>query len=78
MYHLLRLEIIKAQICVHEFYKWKNAIRNYSAGTSNSLFQKYMIVEKLNRKRWGMDLKKKAAPKKWEAAKVFAKNGRKC
>jgi hypothetical protein len=59
LYHNLRLEIIKAQICVQEFYQWKNAIRNYTTGNSKSLFQMYMVKEKLNRKRWGMDLKKK-------------------
>ena len=38
LHHHLRLDIIKAQLCMQSYYKWRNEMRLYTAGQAKSMF----------------------------------------
>ena len=38
LHHHLRLDIIKGQLCMQSYYKWRNEMRQYNAGQAKSMF----------------------------------------
>ena len=58
IYHL-RLDIIKAQICMKSYFKWRNDCRDYNSNTVKNQFQKMLldknVMAKYGKKRANME-----------------------
>lgn len=59
LHHNLRMEIIKSQLCVQAYYKWRAESREYTANQAKTIFNDFLEKQKKERERWGFGLKKK-------------------
>jgi hypothetical protein len=41
--HHLRMDIIKAQLCMSAYYKWRTEMRDYVSSTAKSAFNKFVV-----------------------------------
>ena len=55
----LRMEIIKSQLCVQSYYKWRDETRIYNANNAKTIFNEFLEKQRKERERWGFGLKKK-------------------
>lgn len=49
--YFLRLDIIKAQLCLSEYLKWKTQVREWNSKNAKSGFKKFLVKEKEKIKR---------------------------
>ena len=46
--HHLRMDIIKAQLCMSSYYKWRTEMRDFVSSTAKSAFNKFVVAQPKN------------------------------